>query len=817
MKYCFSAQRFGLWAVLSLWLLAGQMYAQQDSTKNQEPEKPDMQAYDVLVKKGGITRQGLFTVRQIDDKWYFEVPDSLLGRYLLTVTRLTSAPQSFGMYGGEKLNEQTVYFEQNSDKRLFLRAAIYRQEADSTDNIYSAVVNSQVNPIVATFNVIGKNPDTGDAMIEVTDFFRKDNTVTGIPQSIKSDRKLGGMADDRSFIEEVRVYPINVEVKSTKTFSTSAGVAIPAGAQTGSVTMQLNTSIVLLPKHPMRKRLFDRRVGYFANKFTLFTDKNQSTQDLALIQRYRLEPKPQDKERYFKGELVEPKQQIVYYIDPATPKQWQPYLIQGINDWNEAFEAAGFKNAIVGKVWPDDSTMSLEDARFSVIRYFASDKMNAYGPRISDPRSGEIIESHIGWYHNVMKLVQRWYMIQAGPLDKRARKMELDEELMGQLIRFVSSHEVGHSLGLRHNMGASSQTPVEKLRDKKWLAANGHTVSIMDYARFNYVAQPEDNVGEKGIFPRIGIYDKWAIKWGYQYLPENLSETEEKEFLNTQIADALRKEPRLWFGGEGKNEDPRSQAEDLGDDSAKASEYGILNLKRVVDNLEEWTKRPDGMNDDLEDMHKAVRGQFDRYLYHVLKNLGGRYVDSDGYREIPRWKAKSVVAYLDRQVFEAPLWLYPQNIQAKIGKDAEKEILEQQEQILNIVLSPGMLHNLYNASLRSSDPYRVEEFLADLSAAVWKPANSGDERKNAYRRSLQRSYLSKIDLVVNPRELREGKALSHALRSDVKIFLLIHLDEIEQYVKNQSALQTNNSLERLHYEDLLIEIKRMREKRLSTF
>ena len=360
-------------------------------------------------------------------------------------------------------------------------------------------------------------------VIDVTDFFKGDNQPVSLDPSTKRRYNLGGISSERSYISFIHTFLLNTEVRTVKTFSSSpspggiqfgptSSVTLPAAEATGAVTIELNNSFIMLPVIPMRKRLYDPRVGYFASEYTVYSDDQQKVQTATFIHHWRLEPRDEDTAAWKRGELVEPKKPIVYYIDPATPKNWRPYLIEGINDWRAAFEKAGFKNAIIGKEWPEhDSTMSLEDARFSVIRYFASDIENAYGPNIADPRTGEILESHVGWYHNVMQLVHDWYMIQVAAVDPRARSMKFDDSLMGELIRFVSSHEIGHTLGLRHNMGSSSMTPVEKLRDKAWVEAHGHTASIMDYARFNYVAQPEDHIGPAGLYPRIGEYDRWAI------------------------------------------------------------------------------------------------------------------------------------------------------------------------------------------------------------------------------------------------------------------------------------------------------------------
>lgn len=797
--------------ILLIMLSAGQHGFSQNSEKKADSTSTlpkGVQAYNKVITDKAKSKSGLFTVSQVDAKYYFQIPDSLFNRYLLVVTRYLSTPEGFGRFGGEKANEQTVYFEKGVNNTVYLRSLQYKQDVRSADSMLAkALAGSNENPIVAAFPIKTTHPDNGNVVIEVTDAFKKENPVFSIGSTEKTEKKLTSLADDKSFIENADTYPINIEIKTTKTYTSSI-------ASSGTITLRLNTSIVLLPKIPMRKRFFDERVGYFANKYVLFDDDEQRAQTKYIIQRYRLEPKDKDIKKYLNGELVEPKKQIVYYIDPATPKKWRPYLIAGINDWQKAFEAAGFKNAIVGKEWPeDDKTMSLEDARYSVVRYYASETPNAYGPRVSDPRSGEIIESHVGWYHNVMKLVQRWYMIQAGPLDPRARKMHLDDELMGQLIRFVSSHEIGHTIGLRHNMGASSATPVEKLRDKKWVEANGHTVSIMDYARFNYVAQPEDNISPQGIYPRIGMYDKWAVKWGYGYFPKAKDEFEEETLLTKMTTDSLAVNPKLWFGGEGKDEDPRSQTEDLGDDAVLASDYGIKNLKRVVPNLIEWTYQPNDAYDNLADMHKAVVRQYTTYLYHVLKYVGNNYVtkrtvDEKGivYQPVPKAKVKAAIEYIGRQLFVAPLWMYPQEIDQLIALKREDQILDQQNQVLNMLLSSGILYNISLKSMQFEGAYTVPEFLNDLQQTVWVKF-SGNEKQDFYRRSLQRSYIEKMNLLLLPKETEPGKALNTAQRSDIRLYGRQHILKLKADITK--LMSTTTGLNKEHYESILIEIEKI--------
>ncbi len=677
-----------------------------DTTKNSATPKDSVKKeekkgeYYDLIKKDSTFRKGLFTVRKIEDKYYFEVPDSMLGRYLLAVTRYTSVPQGFGKFAGEQVNENTLYFEKRDKKTMLLRAYVLSHLADQKDNIAKTLTASTTDPIVASFKIVQDHPDSLVNMVEVTSLFKNENQLVGMGRAA-GQMKLGGLMQDRTFIDTMKVFPINIEIGSTRTYGAGGGGqgGGTIASYTGSVTLGLNTSLLLLPKEPMRKRLWDRRVGYFVQNFTFFSDDQRKAQRESTIARYRLVPK--DKAAYKRGELVEPEKPIIYYIDPATPKKWVPYLIQGVNDWNAAFEAAGFKNAIQGREWPSDRPdMSVDDARYSVIRYLPAEIENAYGPHVSDPRSGEIMESHIGWYHNIMQLLTKWYFIQCSPSDKRAQTMNFDDKLMGELIRFVSSHEVGHSLGLRHNMGASSLTPVEKLRDKAWVEKHGHTVSIMDYARFNYVAQPEDGISEKGLFPRINDYDKWAIKWGYQYRPEFKDEYEEKEALMKEVTKTLEKNPRLWFSGEGHDEDPRSQTEDLGDNAMKAGDYGIKNLKRIMENIEKWTYQSDDRYDDLATMYYEVRLQFMRYTNHVKKNLTGHYLNNLPGKtpvEIPAAAHKAqVIDWFDRHIFETPTWLYPQSVTTKVNFNGLNDMLAVQQGILSHCLDNNTLFRIYD-------------------------------------------------------------------------------------------------------------------------
>ena len=765
--------------------------------------------YHKIVKEGGSVREGLFTVRHIKDDWYLEVPDELLGRMLLCVTRFISVPQDFKMFSGEEVNRSAVYLEQYNEKSLFLREYVQSSYAKPEDRIAISLRQSTVDPIIYKFDVIGRNPNTKAQLINITKWLMSDNKVTSFSGTDRTTLGIGGMMNDRSFIDSIKTYPINIEIQTLRTYGMNAG-RTPA-SKTGSATLSLNTSIVLLPEVPMQPRLEDERVGYFVNRFTTFSD-DESSKHYAIAQRYRLEPK--DPKAYAAGKLTEPKKQIVYYIDPATPKKWVPYLMKGINDWNVAFEAAGFKNAIVAKEVPAGSDISPDDARYSFLRYLPSETENAYGPRIVDPRSGEIIEAHVCWYHNVMNLVRKWYITQCGPLDKRAQKMQLDDKLMGELIRFVSSHEVGHTLGLRHNMISSHFTPVEKLRDKKWVEAHGHTYSIMDYARFNYVAQPEDHISEKGLFPRIHDDDKWAIKWAYQYRPEFKDPYTERAALRKEVTEMLRKNPHVAYcGDEGRGQDPRSQTESIGDNNMKASDYGIKNLKRIMDNLEKWTAQPDGQYDDLREMHQSVRSQFQRYCGHVQRNILGRQRNTipgmKPYEYTPKATQKEAIQWMGRNVFEAPLWLYPQSIIDKLGTDAEDEIMNRARTALAYLLNANLVTNQLKAGV-----YPIEEYLDDVLAAAWKPLDNANDKLNYYNRQLQRSYVNLLGSAINPKQSsgNQSQAVSAinaaTASSDAVLYLLQHLDKLEKKVSQLA--NSGSGINGMHYKDLLLKIKKIK-------
>ncbi|WP_066404365.1 zinc-dependent metalloprotease [Flavisolibacter tropicus] len=768
------------------------------------------------------TEKGLIVVHFQDDKYYFEIPNALMNKDFLTVTRYVRMTPGAGVYGGEQANENVLRFEKGPENKVFLRTVLnVVASPDSTKPIYQAVRNSNVDPIVAAFDIKAFNRDTTGVVIDVTDFFKGDNQVVSLSANTKRQFGLASIASDRSYIETIRSFNDNTEIRTSKTFTSvpssggfgqpAAGPAsLPAARTAGVVTIETNTSFIRLPDVPMKRRAFDPRVGFFADQISEFADTAQRASTETFIARWRLEPKPEDVEKYKRGELVEPKKPIIYYIDPATPDKWKPYLIAGINDWQVAFEKAGFKNAIIGKEWPKDSTMSLEAANYSAIRYLASDISNAYGPNVHDPRSGEIFESHIGWYHNVMKLLQNWYFIQAAAVDPGARKMVFDDQLMGDLVRFVSSHEVGHTLGLRHNMGSSSFTPVEKLRDKEWVEKNGHTVSIMDYARFNYVAQPGDNISRKGLYPRIGEYDMWAIEWGYRWTDK--SEEEDRKESNKLIIDRLSKNPKLWFGGEGRGNDPRAQTEDLSDNAMKASDYGVKNLKYVVKNLPEWTKEEGDRFENLSEMYGAVLSQFNRYANHVARNIGGveqtyKSIEQAGdvYAPTPKAKQREAVNWLQGQVFTTPSWLLDKNILNKIAEPVNNNVNTLQTNVLSSVLSASRLARMIEASERfGSTNYSALELIADLKAGIFSELRTGSAT-DMYRRNLQKAYVERV-IALLPTDAAATPSASpvpviNTKNTDVPSIARGHLTELLAEVRS-AINRTNDKVSKYHLMDI---------------
>jgi hypothetical protein len=778
--------------------------AEEKVEEKPKPKKAEnaMKPYKEIITEKAITKTGLFTTHKVDDKYYFEIPDSLMEREILVVSRISGTIANFNFGGaGMKAQGQQVWKWQKKDNKLLIRSVSYNSVASEEQPIYQSVKNNNFDPVIQSFDIKTLTKDSSNYVIEVNDFFTTDvKAISAIDESNKKNFGIGGIDKARSFIDLTKSFPFNTEVRHVLTYNATK---LPANSTTGTLSLEMNQSFVLLPKVPMQPREFDQRVGFFSVQQTDYGIDAQKAQSKRYITRWRLEPK--DEEAFKRGELVEPKKQIVYYIDPATPEKWRKYLKQGIDDWEVAFRAAGFKNAIVAKDPPtkeEDPDWSPEDVRNSVLRYTANPIQNAMGPHVHDPRSGEIIESDIIWYHNVMNLLRNWFFIQTAAVNEDARKVKFDDELMGQLIRFVSAHEVGHTLGFPHNMGASFAYPTDSLRSKSFTERMGTAPSIMDYARFNYIAQPGDDAA---LFPAIGVYDKWVVKWGYTPILKANSSEEEKSVLNEWIK-SHEGDPLYWYGKQTGNPiDPRGQTEDLGNDAMKSGSYGIANLKRIVPELMGWIKK-DGENfDDLSELYSNAIAQWSRYGGHVKSNIGGVYetyktYDQQGnvYEYVPKETQKSAMTWLQMVIFSTPSWLIEEEILNKVdGTSGLNQISRVQARVLNDLLNSERLTRMIEAeTLQGSKTYTALEMLRELRTGIWSEL-AGGKKIDTYRRELQRAYVEKLSVLM---------ADKNNSLSDVKPMIRAELKTLKSQIPGGIS-RTSDRLSKYHLEDALARIE----------
>ena len=751
--------------LLLIFILLPSKNLNSQDDKKSKPSKDKAKSFASIVSEASKD-DGLFNVYQKDDKYYYEIPDSLLGRDMLMVTRISKMAVSIRL-SSHKMNEQVLRWEKKN-KNILLREASFVNFASDSLPIKTAVINSNFEPIIFKFKIEARNDSLNSSLIDVTSLFNTDVKSLGYPQRSRKSNKLTSMDTKLSYIESVKSYPENIEARHVKTYRSSDN-------ESGFVSMELNNSMILLPKKPMKRRYFDERVGWFTTSQTDYGIDNQEAKTIKYLDRWRLEVKDEDIEKFKAGELVEPKKPIVYYIDPGTPKKWRKYLKQGIEDWQVAFEAAGFKNAIIAKDPPskdEDPDWSPEDVRYSVVRYLASPSLNANGPHTSDPRSGEIIESDINWYHNVMKLLRNWLFVQTAAVNPDARKTEFKNEVMGELIRFVSSHEVGHTLGLPHNFGSSSAYPVDSLRSATFTKKYGTAPSIMDYARFNYVAQP----GDEGVAlipsdwetPNVGVYDIYSIMWGYKPILDT-DAFDEKKVLNQWITERA---DDLMFRFGSSSIDPSSQTEDLGNDAIKASNYGIANLKRIVPNLIEWTTE-DGENyEELQYLYGQVLSQFRRYLGHVSTNVGGVYQyyktsDQEGavYTHVEKSHQKNCIKFLNKNLFETPTWMIDKNILDKIQfAGAVDQVRGLQSSYLNRILDFGRLARVIeNEALNGSEAYSLDELMSDLKNGIFSELKD-NSNIDIYRRNIQRAFIQRLGYL-----MKENQSIPSFFRSSSSI------------------------------------------------
>ena len=789
----------------------------------EEPKKPksSLKQYDEVITKNAKSDKGVFTVHKVDSKFYFEIPDSLISKREFLMSSKTAGfveNLDFGGAGMSPKSEQVIRWDK-VDNKILLRVVSYNNIASEELPIYKSVKYNNFEPVLYSFEIQTISKDSS-YVINVDDLFTTDvDFLSPLTNDQRKNFQIRALDKSRSLISSIRSFPLNIEARHILTYS---GTQIPSNTETSSLSVEMNQSFILLPLKPMQPRLYDPRVGFFSVQLNDYGDPQYKTVEKRYITRWKLEPK--DWAAYNRGELVEPVKPIVYYIDPNTPVQWRKYLKQGVEDWQSAFEKIGFKNAIVAKDAPtpqEDPDWSPEDVRYSVIRYIATTIINAQGPHTHDPRSGEIIESDILWYHNVTKWLRALTLTQTGMINPNARKPHLSEEDMGLMVRYVCAHEVGHTLGFPHNMGASSAYPVDSLRSASFTKKWGITPSIMDYARANYVAQPGDE-NVQLFNNRLGPYDDYAVMWGYKPIPQAKSAEEEVKTLNKWITDRADN-PNYWFGKQTflRHIDPRSQTEDLGDDAMKAGTYGIENLKRIVPKLVEWTSESGENYEILQESYGDAMAQWARYIGHVVHHVGGvnetyKTADQKGavYAYVPKKKQQDAVKFLNQHAYQKPSYLIDDNILKRLEHAGIVERIRQtQVNNLNLLLDPARFAIMLEAeALQGQKVYTVNDLLTDLRNGLWSELKTGKEI-DLYRRNLQRALLAKYEQLMNDDQAPVAFEARGALgftpinvkQSDIRPFIRGELKTIKNNLK-QALVATKDTATRYHIDECIVRI-----------
>ena len=772
--------------------------------------------YSKVISKSAQTRAGLFTTHRAGDTLFFEIPRRELGREMLLVGRFARASGG-ASFGGDEFTNRVLRWEKNGN-RILVRSITYELAADSTLPVYQAVRQASYPPVVAAFNIEAYGPDSA-AVINVTSLY-----TTNVPEFVAAR---GSFDDKRSFIERVSAFPENVEVEATQTFTPEH----PPDSQRGlgpipAQSILAHWSMIRLPDRPMIPRLSDRRVGYFEVRQTDFGTTQHRSVSRAYITRWRLEKKHRD------SALSEPVKPIVYYIDPATPTQWIPWIRKGIEEWQPAFEAAGFRNAIVARNAPtpaEDPEWSPEDVRHTVVRWLPSTTENADGPHVHDPRSGEILNGSLRLFHNVLNLVRNWYFVQVAPLDQRAQRLPLPDSLMGRLVQFVVAHEVGHTLGFPHNLKASSTYPADSVRSASWVRRMGHTPTLMDYARFNYVAQPEDRIPLEYLVPRVGPYDLFATKWGYSPIPGARTPEDERPTLNAwaELQDTV---PWYRYTTSGSRDiDPGEASEAVGDaDAVKSTRLGLRNIRRTVPLLMTAALRRGEDNAELVELYERLLDQWATELEHVAGIVGGsesreKYGGQLGPRFSPMAPARQreALEFLAESAFQTPRYLLDARILRRMEPDgALRRVGSAQSRVLYTLMDTDRLNRLseYEALAGSrNDVYSLGEMLSDLRRALWTELGRSSVTIDPFRRRLQRNWLSQVDANINPipamavtppaRRTSRGRS---NVSTDVRALMRGDLADLDSRL-TAAIPKAGDRTTRLHLMDVRAEIRRILE------